>query len=517
MARGLVCDKAPDGVGCQRPAYLTFSDPPSSGLGDRFSCWVMLLAVAILRGEVLLIRPSKWPLSTHAANRDGQLNQRRDVGEALDCVKWPHHSVLVHEVNGTSEALSDSMVSRSRAPRAVDVRLYEGAQVVRQVSLFNMDYSANGTLHPRGYTKSAPLLSMMPMFAYNAWINSGMLDPAVVPFERYVDAVHATALSIGTFPSCEPKHAVATATSASTGLPLNSSTSGEAGADTGTATTSSSPLSSSSGGGSSGLVLFLHLRRGDAYVSREYILRNILTPYKREMFDNVTTRVLRNLVGNLSASCADAVRRVPVLPRHRLATYCRVTFVIMSDDAKAAAKAQRDIYAAADASVESTSSSSSSTSSFTSPTFGGGGFGAGKLRMAVQLRNGSGCGVCDFFVQRYADGVFMSSMRTMSAFSVVPAVLYAYPVLTMNKAWPLPLGSHPMFMHRWPLDWHMKGVQEADFLEAARNRSWLRHSAAVGGGGGSGKRAELEHYWHMQHAAALTPLTITPISKQSAL
>ena len=125
MARGLGCDKSSDGGGCVQRAYLTFSDLPTAGLGARFAAWVMLLAVAILRDEVLLIRPSTWPNSTAGSIKEGQLNQKRDVESALDCITWPHHSVVVREVSDVaqSELLNDSVISRSRRPRAVAVRL----------------------------------------------------------------------------------------------------------------------------------------------------------------------------------------------------------------------------------------------------------------------------------------------------------------------------------------------------------------------------------------------------------
>ena len=62
---------------------LTLAHSPISGLGDRFSAWLAIFALARLRGRDVVIRD--WQNVT----RSGVGNQQHDVATALACLVLP--------------------------------------------------------------------------------------------------------------------------------------------------------------------------------------------------------------------------------------------------------------------------------------------------------------------------------------------------------------------------------------------------------------------------------------------
>ena len=80
---------------------LGLVDPPSSGLGDRLSAWLSILALAKLRKESLVFFKDGWPNGTHAGLTDGQRNQNKDAALALRCIMWPMSMRLVEHGEGS--------------------------------------------------------------------------------------------------------------------------------------------------------------------------------------------------------------------------------------------------------------------------------------------------------------------------------------------------------------------------------------------------------------------------------
>lgn len=69
---------------------LTLIDPPTSGLGDRFSAWFALFVLARVCGnETVLLTRAAWSRSNRTHSREA--NQERDIALALECLVLPSH------------------------------------------------------------------------------------------------------------------------------------------------------------------------------------------------------------------------------------------------------------------------------------------------------------------------------------------------------------------------------------------------------------------------------------------
>ena len=66
---------------------ITLGDPPISGLGDRFSAWLSLFAMARLRAASVVLPDTSWAKIAHSH----QANQNRDMSAALDCLMLPSY------------------------------------------------------------------------------------------------------------------------------------------------------------------------------------------------------------------------------------------------------------------------------------------------------------------------------------------------------------------------------------------------------------------------------------------
>ena len=262
---------------------LGLIDPPSSGLGDRLSAWLSLLALATLRKENLVFFKDSWSNTTHAGHTDGQQNQNKDVALALRCIVWPQHVLQVDPGEGSWKMLRRLISNETKQLAMEEVRLLMASkgwneEPLQPLMLQTLDYANHTRTSAQHRWHPGLVMVALPERAYSAFKN-GRLLPAHPPpsFETYLAAYHESSTNVRIHSACDNEFPeVRTAASSS---------------------------ASSEGNGTGGvdLLLYAHLRRGDTWMSARYATRYTLNARSRDAFHSRTRLAIEELVRLIDA------------------------------------------------------------------------------------------------------------------------------------------------------------------------------------------------------------------------
>tara|TARA_B110001452_G_scaffold266904_1_gene275014 strand:+ start:485 stop:3124 length:2640 start_codon:yes stop_codon:yes gene_type:complete len=326
-----------------------------------------MLALATLRKESLLFFKDAWANYTHAGYVDGQRNQDRDVALALHCIVWPDRMRLVDVGEGSYKILA---MLRSNDTSSKQLAVHQAGLLMTA----------------KGWTEEQLLPVMLQRldFANHTRTTKTMRWAAGSALYAQPDHAYNAFMNAHLLPTCPlPRFEayLAAYREASAAVHLHPACTDEF-PEIHTAEATSASLGGK-GTGRAPLLLYAHLRRGDTWHSRRFSTRHSLNDRSRAAFHNRTRLAIDELAGLIDERELDA------------------KWVIISDN-----------YTAAEEGAAWVNKASS-----------------GQRQVATVLN--SSCSICTMLSMRDADGILLSTMRGVSLYSFVPALMRGLPLYTV--------------------------------------------------------------------------------------
>ena len=368
---------------------LTLSDPPNSGLGDRFSAWLALFTLAKHRNATATLPNASWSPIAHSH----QANQNRDMSSALACFVLPPHVRRVERI-AKSGVWDDT------------------GTAIEPISLHRFFRPGLVLPHPvPGFPQWA-----LPELASRAF---QIVDPRAkgMTLENYLDTMRSVSAEIGVQPACVPP-------GAHERFPILQSPEVQPPQPQqpppqwpiGITRRQRHPVR-----------LCLHLRRGDSWTASKpagsekgrttrYV--KSLSDHAREKFTNRTRGAILQIIEALDAYAELNTQQLQQLPHHHqphnqphlqqshhlhlTSSSHPASWLIVSDDVEQADYYRRLI----------TTTSRTGQTAYVPP---------------------DGYAVYSFLAMRHVHGIIQSTMRLWSSFSSVPAIMGAVPLLSIDS------------------------------------------------------------------------------------